>query len=67
MLLEKYGIRTNSLGNYTGQDDGYKLVLDYESNTYVTRYYSLKSIPSEALSSQGSSGIYSVKYPPISN
>jgi sugar lactone lactonase YvrE len=46
IFLAKYDESLGSLwmanpGSYTGQDDGYELVIDNQNNTYVTGYFSL--------------------------
>ncbi len=72
MFLAKYDEYLGSLwmanpGSYTGQDDGYELVLDNQNNTYVTGYFSLTADfnpngASVERTSEGHFDIYAASY-----
>ena len=72
MFLAKYDESLGSLwmanpGSYTGQDDGYELVIDNQNNTYVTGYFSLTADfnpngTSVERTSEGHFDIYAASY-----
>ena len=72
IFLAKYDESLGSLwmtnpGSYSGQDDGYELVLDNQNNTYVTGYFSLTADfnpngTSVERTSEGHFDIYAASY-----